>query len=100
MEILDLDLLSDKTFVHIIVGLALVYTCSVGFSMLYPFFLLEGIGFNRKETAACMSLSSGADILARLTIPLIANSFHLGNRMTLLIGASVLALCRSRRQFA
>lgn len=81
-----------------IIGLSLVYTCNIGFSMLYPFFLQEM--FDLEYTAACMSVSSGADIVARLTIPLIANNFHLGSRMTFLIGASVLALCRSCKQFA
>lgn len=98
MSILDLDLLTDPIYVHIIIGLSLVYTCNIGFSMLFPFFLHEK--FDLKYTAICMSISSGADIMARLTIPLIANNFHLGNRMTFLIGASVLALCRSCKQFA
>lgn len=99
-EIMDLDLLKDWTFVHIILGLALVYTSTIGFSMLFPFFLQEGIGFNRRDTTICMSLLSGADILARLSIPLIAKALNLGNRMTFLIGASVLGLCRSCKQFA
>lgn len=100
VSVLDLELLKDPVFDHIIIGLALVYTCSIAFSMLFPFYLQEGIGFNRSDTALCMSLLSGADIVARLTIPLIANRFHLGNRMTFLIGASVLGLSRSCKQFA
>lgn len=100
VRILDLELLKDFVFDHLLLGLALIYTCSIAFSMLFPFFLQQGIGFNRSDTALCMSLASGADILARLSIPLIAKGFHLGSRMTFLIGASVLGFCRSCKQFA
>lgn len=95
VQILDLGLLKDFVFVHITMGLALVYTCSIAFSMLFPFFLQEGIKLSRADTALCMSLLSGADILSRLTVPLITSRFKVGSRMTFLIGIALLGLARS-----
>lgn len=95
VQILDLTLLMDFVFVHIILGLALVYTSGVAFSMLFPFFLQEGILLSRSNTALCMSLLSGCDILSRLTIPLITSRLKIGCRMTFLVGAALLAFARS-----
>lgn len=92
---LDLNLLNDFVFIHIITGLALVYTCSVAFSMIFPLFLQEGVQLTRADTALCMSLLSGADIVSRLTVPLITKRFKIGARMTFLIGSVLLAFARS-----
>lgn len=91
---LDLHLLGDATFVHIIIGLSVVYTSSIAFSMLFPFHLRQ-IGFATAETASCMSALSAADITARFTIPKLARRVRIGYRTTFLFGALVLACCRA-----
>ncbi|KAF2885574.1 hypothetical protein ILUMI_20597 [Ignelater luminosus] len=93
--LLNLELLRDFQFIHILLGLSLVYTCSVAFSMLFPFFLQDDIGLTRSDTALAMSILSGADILSRLTLPLVTRYFHVNSRMTFLIGTACLAACRS-----
>lgn len=92
---LDLTMLKDLKFLHIVVGLGLVYTCSVSFSMVYPYFLQETVGLSRADTALCMSLLSGADILARLTIPVITTRMGTGARTTFVVGSLALAIIRS-----
>ncbi|XP_017772636.1 PREDICTED: monocarboxylate transporter 12 [Nicrophorus vespilloides] len=94
-QILDLDLLLDGVFINIIIGLAVVYTASISFSMLFPFYLQEARGLSRSETALSMSLLSAADIVARLSIPYLASKCGMGNRMTFLVGGLMLAICRS-----
>lgn len=88
-------MLQDLKFLHMMLGLGLVYTCSVSFSMVYPYFLQESIGLSRADTALCMSLLSGADILARLTIPTVTTKLGIGARTTFAIGSLALALARS-----
>lgn len=92
---LGLRMLNDFVFVHIIVGLALVYTCSIAFSMLYPFYLQADRGLDLTQTATCMSVLSGMDILARLTIPVVAKRLRMTSRATFLAGALLIALSRT-----
>ena len=95
--VLDLDLLIDIKFLNIIIGISLVYSCSISFAMLFPFFLRQTINLDRAHTAMCMSILSCGDMIARITIPIIAGYFHLGNRCTFLIGAITIAIARSRK---
>lgn len=39
IKIMDLELLKDPVFISIAIGIALVYTTSLNFSMLFPSFL-------------------------------------------------------------
>lgn len=91
---LGLHMLGDFVFVHIIIGLALVYTCSIAFTMLYPFYLQADRGLDRAETAMCMSVLSGMDILARVTVPVVAKRLRMTSRGTFLVGALLIALAR------
>uniref|UniRef100_A0A1Y1MIE1 Major facilitator superfamily (MFS) profile domain-containing protein n=1 Tax=Photinus pyralis TaxID=7054 RepID=A0A1Y1MIE1_PHOPY len=95
IEFFNFELLKDWVFLHLINGLALVYTCTVAFNMIYPFFLQNSVGLSRGDTALCMSLLSGADIVARVTIPMITKHFRISNRMTFLLGTVCWAVCRS-----
>lgn len=95
VKFFNFELLKDWVFLHIINGLALVYTCTVAFNMIYPFFLQNSVGFSRGDTALCMSLLSGADIIARITLPMITKCFRISNRMTFLLGTVFWAVCRS-----
>lgn len=94
-KMLRLDLLKDFMFVQILLELSLVYTCTVTFTMLFPFFLQDGIGFTRSETALAMSILSGADIFARLTLPVIIKNWKLTCRSTFIIGTFFLAISRA-----
>lgn len=62
---LDLDLLKDPVFINLTIGLAIAYTCSVSFSMVFPFFMQNEINMTRGQTATSMSLQAAFDILGK-----------------------------------
>ncbi|KAF5270912.1 hypothetical protein FQA39_LY08293 [Lamprigera yunnana] len=95
VDFFNFELLQDMRFLHIMVGLALVYTCTVAFNMLLPFFLQNGVGLNRAETALCMSLLSGADIISRCTLPVMTKWLRISHRMTFLVGTVIWGIIRS-----
>ncbi|KAK4872190.1 hypothetical protein RN001_016314 [Aquatica leii] len=95
VDFFNFELLKDWHFLHIVLGLALVYTCTVAFNMLLPFFLQNGVGLTRAQTALCMSLLSGADIISRCTLPVITKCLHISHRTTFLIGSVIWAVFRS-----
>ena len=62
---LDLDLLKDPVFINLTIGLAIAFTCSVSFSMVFPFFMQNEINMTRGQTATCMSMQAAFDILGK-----------------------------------
>lgn len=91
---MDLEFLKDLTFLNISFGLALAYTASINFSLLFPYFLQQDVGLNLKNTATCMSTLAGADLLSRLTLPSITDRFKISCRMVFLTGAICLGFVR------
>lgn len=91
---MDLEFLKDLTFLNISFGLALAYTASINFSLLFPYFLQQDAGLSLKNTATCMSTLAGADLLSRLTFPSITDRFKISCRMVFLFGAICLAFVR------
>lgn len=91
---MDLEFLKDLTFLNISFGLALAYTASINFSLLFPYFLQQDAGLNLKNTATCMSTLAAADLLSRLTLPSITDRFKISCRMVFLIGAICLGFVR------
>ncbi|XP_026476204.1 uncharacterized protein LOC113381602, partial [Ctenocephalides felis] len=81
ISLMDLDLLKDLTFLNIVFGVALAYT--------------ESAGLNRADTAMCMSVLAGADIVSRLTLPTITQILGFSCRLSYLIGAAALILARA-----
>lgn len=93
---LDLTLLSDWVFLNITLGVSLVYTVSIFFSMLYPFFLQQGPpDLSRGQTAACMSVLAGADMISRLTMPIFTQYFNVSARTNFFFGTMLLGIARS-----
>lgn len=95
VDIMDLDLLCDPIFVNLALGLALVYTAGINFSLLFPFFLLDTAGLTRSQTAMCMSVLACADITCRLLLPQITDRMKARSRIVFLVGAVSLAAVRS-----
>nr|CAD7452650.1 unnamed protein product [Timema tahoe] len=95
VDMMDLDLLSDPVFVNIVVGLAVVYTAGINFSMIYPFYLHMDVGMTLADTATCMSVLAAFDILSRLIVPQITDRLNVGSRITYLVAAVLLAASRS-----
>lgn len=94
-ESLNLSLLADMSFVHILIGLALGYTSSVTFSTFFPMFLQDEIGFNMDQTTWSMTALSLADVIGRITISFICRKLHFDSKMSFMIAALITGLCRS-----
>ncbi|XP_055920532.1 monocarboxylate transporter 12 [Eupeodes corollae] len=95
VEAMDLELLRDPVFWSIIIGMALVYTSTTNFTMLFPYFLQNSIGLTRSDTALCMSVVAGADICCRLLLPFITDKLQIPYRTIFLFGTIGLLISRA-----
>ncbi|XP_052842948.1 monocarboxylate transporter 13 isoform X1 [Drosophila gunungcola] len=94
VQAMDLELLKDLVFWSIIVGMALVYTATINFTMIFPGFLGQSAGLNSQMVAFCMSLVAGADIVCRLLLPIITDQLRIPYRVVFLIGIAGLFVAR------
>lgn len=87
----DLDLLTDKVFINIIIGMAIAAFSEINFSILTPFILSE-MSYTNAQIASMMSALAIADIAARFGSPFLGDALHWSPRimymasLTLLIG--------------
>ncbi|XP_036330493.1 monocarboxylate transporter 13 [Rhagoletis pomonella] len=95
VQAMDLELLKDVTFLSIIIGMALVYTSTMQFTMLFPQFLQNSVGFSSFNTATCMSAIAGADITCRLLLPCITDKLKIPYRVVFLLGTMGLLISRA-----
>nr|CAD7458688.1 unnamed protein product [Timema tahoe] len=95
-DFLDLSLLGDLVYVNIVLGLSVSFLSDTNFFTVFPFFLQsEELGFTGQDTALCMSIAAGADVVSRLVLPWFATRIGLGSRMTYLVGCLTSAIARS-----
>ncbi|KAH8254436.1 hypothetical protein KR032_010118 [Drosophila birchii] len=94
VQAMDLELLKDLVFWSIIVGMALVYTATVNFTMIFPGFLKETAGLNSQLVAFCLSAVAGADIICRLLLPIITDHLRIPYRVVFLLGTAGLFVAR------
>ncbi|XP_073845730.1 uncharacterized protein [Musca autumnalis] len=95
IQAMDLELLKDPIFLSIIIGMALVYTSTINFTMIFPSFLQDSVGYTRKTTATCMSIMAGADIICRLLLPCITDKLKIPYRVIFLFGTVGLLISRA-----
>uniref|UniRef100_A0A1I8PHN5 Major facilitator superfamily (MFS) profile domain-containing protein n=1 Tax=Stomoxys calcitrans TaxID=35570 RepID=A0A1I8PHN5_STOCA len=95
VEAMDLELLKDPIFWSIIIGMALVYTSTINFTMIFPSFLQDSVGYSTKTTATCMSIMAGADIICRLLLPCITDKLKIPYRVIFLLGTVGLLISRA-----
>ncbi|KAH8370333.1 hypothetical protein KR093_003090 [Drosophila rubida] len=93
-QAMDLELLKDFVFWSIIVGMALVYTATINFTMVFPSFLQHTAQLNSQLVASCMSVVAGADIICRLLLPCITDRLRMPYRVVFLLGTAGLLLGR------
>ncbi|XP_049532577.1 uncharacterized protein LOC125949505 [Anopheles darlingi] len=89
----DLDLLRDRVYVNIMVGITIANFAELNFSILTPFVLAE-FGCDRHQIATAMSLLAATDICCRFLVPFIANRLDWQNRTFFLLGVINMALGR------
>ncbi|CAH1109466.1 unnamed protein product [Psylliodes chrysocephalus] len=92
---LGLNLLKDPVYVHIVVGLGLIYVSTVSFGAFFPIFLQDEADLTMLQTTTTMTSLSSADVLGRVTASEVFRRLKLGNRTTFMIGATLLAILRS-----
>ncbi|KAH8410995.1 hypothetical protein KR222_005647 [Zaprionus bogoriensis] len=93
-QAMDLELLQDLVFWSIIVGMALVYTATINFTMVFPSFLKHTAGLDSQLVASCMSVVAGADIMFRLLLPCLTDRLRIPYRVVFLLGTAGLLLAR------
>ncbi|XP_072380190.1 uncharacterized protein [Diabrotica undecimpunctata] len=92
---LGFELLKDPIYVHIVVGLGLVYVSTVSFGAFFPIFLQDEANLNMLQTTTTMTALSSADVLGRVTASEICRRLKMSNRKTFMFGAALLAIMRS-----
>ncbi|EDW74239.1 uncharacterized protein Dwil_GK21824 [Drosophila willistoni] len=94
VQALDLELLKDFVFWSIIVGMALVYTATINFTMIFPSFLRHSVDLNSQLVATCMSVVAFADIICRLLLPCLTDYLRIPYRVVFLLGTLGLFVAR------
>lgn len=94
-QLFGVHLLKDLSFVNISAGIALIYTVSINFSLLFPYYLRETAGLSRLDTALAMTVLASGDVLSRLTVPILTDRLKVSARVTLLYGLIFLIIVRS-----
>lgn len=94
VQAMDLELLKDLVFWSIIVGMALVYTATVNFTMIFPGFLEQTAGLSSQLVAFCLSVVAGADIICRLLLPIVTDHLRIPYRVVFLLGTAGLFVAR------
>jgi MFS family permease len=98
-ESLDLALLKDPIYVNIVLGLSVSFASDTIFFTVFPFHLAQKPwpGFTDKEVALCLSITAGADAVARLILPALADRLRVGPRVAYLLGCFLCAVVRSSK---
>lgn len=89
----DLDLLKDKIYVNIMLGMSLAIFAELNFSILTPF-IFSDLHYSTFEIASLMSTLAVADILSRFTSPFIGDYFHQSPRIMYMISLVLLIVVR------
>jgi hypothetical protein len=98
-ESLDLALLKDPIYVNIVLGLSVSFASDTIFFTVFPFHLAQKPwpGFSDKEVALCLSITAGADAVARLILPIVTDRLGVGPRAAYLLGCLLSAVVRSSK---
>lgn len=94
IDLMDLDLLKDWSFLNLILGLALFWSGELQFRMLTPFFI-SNLGYNMDDTAFCLSMTAISDNLVRLILPPIFDRTTISKKLIFFISSFFLAATRS-----
>jgi MFS family permease len=94
-----LALLKDPVYVNIVLGLSVSFASDTIFFTVFPFHLAQKPwpGFSDKEVALCLSITAGADAVARLVLPILADRLRVGPRPAYLLGCLLSAVVRSSK---
>lgn len=96
LELMDVGLLKDITYLNILFGLSIFYVAEMNFKMITPFFL-SNLGYSKTDTAFCLSVSALTDILARVIVPPICDRTKVSKRLVFMSSIFFVAITRSSK---
>lgn len=89
----DLDLLRDKIYLNIMIGMAMSIFAEINFAILTPF-ILSDLNFNTDEVAFILLTMAVADLISRFCSPFIADKLNLSIRVSYIISLILLVITR------
>lgn len=89
----DLDLLRDKIYLNIMIGMAISIFAEINFAILTPF-ILSDLHFDSDAIANILLVMAIADLITRFCSPFIADRFDVSIRMSYLISLILLVVTR------
>ncbi|CAB3365393.1 Hypothetical predicted protein [Cloeon dipterum] len=95
VDLFDLDLLTNPTYVITAAGIALAFCAEINFFLLTPVIFKELHGFDTYQIAKYQSSLATTDLIFRLLAPYIAEFLKLSNRSMYLISIVGLSLFRA-----
>lgn len=93
VDLFDLSLLKDLTFVNIMCGISFATFAELNFTMLTPF-ILNDLGLSTRQIATFMSSLALADILFRFLSPFIGGYFKKSPRVMYIVTMILLIFAR------
>lgn len=92
--IFDLSLLSDKSFLNLLLGISFGAFAEQSFSILTPFILAD-LGMHTQQIATFISVLSLSDLIFRFVTPFIGNYFQMTSRVMCMISFTLLMISRT-----
>nr|CAD7457676.1 unnamed protein product [Timema tahoe] len=92
-SILDLSLLKDTHYINLMLGMNIVMSAELNFSLLTPL-ILDELGLSNYQTATIMSTIAAADIIFRFSSPFFADYVGYSARTMYLISMGMLIASR------
>lgn len=90
----DLDLLRDKIYLNMMLGMSIAIFAEMNFAALTPF-ILSDLEYTNNEIASILSIIALADLIARFLSPFIADHFACSVRATFIASLLLMILTRS-----
>lgn len=96
LSLMDVGILKDPIYLNILFGLSIFYVAEMNFKMVTPFFLAN-LGWSKKETAFCLSMTAISDILARIILPPICDKLDISKRFIFFVSILFVGVTRSSK---
>lgn len=90
----DLDLLRDKIYVNLMIGMAISIFGEINFAILTPF-ILNDLKYTSEEIPMIISITAIADLISRFFSPFIADYFRWSTRTAYLVSLVLLIFTRT-----
>lgn len=96
MKFFDLDLLRDKVYVNILIGMSISIFAENNFAILTPF-ILSDLSFSTDQISTIMFTMAIADLVSRFCSPFVADKLNLSIRWSYVISLTLLVITRTRK---